>query len=107
MAEFNIQQQHAHVIQQAEVINVGTATWDEVSEQLRVLMHDIKGLVAVGKLDPQAGAELCAAISEAAAAKEKKSRLRALTKASNIAVGVSILSGISQAVSQIMQMMPR
>ena len=107
MAEFNIQRQHAQIIQQAEVINVGTADWNEATERLRALTHNVKGLIDAGQLDPRSGGELRAVISEAAAAKEKQSRLRALTKASTIAAGVSILSGISDTIGQIMQMMPR
>jgi predicted regulator of Ras-like GTPase activity (Roadblock/LC7/MglB family) len=74
---------------------------------LRAAVAGCEGLVAAGELDSQVGAELHAAISEAVVSKEKRSRLRALAKASNIAVGVSILSGISQTIGEIIQLLPR
>jgi hypothetical protein len=108
MAEFNIKRQHAHIIQQAEVINTDTfVTWEDVSEQLYMLLPEVKGLIAAGELDAQVGAELHAAISEATAAKERNGVLSALAKASNIALGVSILSGISQTIANIIQLLPR
>lgn len=105
MAQFNIHDQHAHTIQQADVINGATPSWDEMSEQIRALKQDIDDLIAAGSLERRTADELCAAVSGAGAATEKKSRLRELTKASNIAAGVSILSGISQTIAQILRMM--
>jgi hypothetical protein len=108
MAEFNIKQQQAYVIQQAEVINnEGSVTWEDASERLRRLAPEVQNLIAVGQVDGQVGADLQSAISQAEVAKDKKSRIRALVEAKNIALGVSILSGISQTIGEIIQLLAR
>ena len=108
MAEFKINKQRAQIIQQAEVINVDKmATWDDAGQRLRALVPEVDDLVTSGQVDSQVGAELNAAISEAVVAEGRGSRLRALTRAHNIALGVSILSGVGQVVGEIMQMIQR
>lgn len=59
MAEFNIQNQRAETIQQADVINNATSSaWKESDRRLHALLPEVSHLVDVGELDGQTGTQL-------------------------------------------------
>jgi hypothetical protein len=103
MADFKIENQFAHVVQQADSIanNASLIGVDDVRETIGRLAGHVEALVAAGHLDVRTGAEIGSAIGEAAVATNRNGMTEALHRSGRIAAGITVLGGVAESISHI------